>query len=147
MIQESDWVLAVFLAAWAGAMDWRYRRIPNWLTVPGLLAGIAVNAFMGGWPGAKSSLLGAGLGLLILLPFVLVKALGGGDWKLIGAVGACLGPARLIAVLIGSMLLGLVETLTSTLGSSALQELGGMLLFLVVLLVLPNGLFGRGRHA
>lgn len=103
MIQESGWLMAVFLAAWAGAMDWRYRRIPNWLTVPGLLAGIALNTSTNGWAGAKSSLLGAGLGLLILLPFVLVKALGGGDWKLIGAVGACLGPTRLVAVLIGSM--------------------------------------------
>jgi prepilin peptidase CpaA len=103
MIQESGWLLAVFLAAWAGALDWRYRRIPNWLTLPGLLAGIAVNTAANGWPGTKTSLLGAGLGLLILLPFVLVKALGAGDWKLIGAVGACLGPARLIAVLVGSM--------------------------------------------
>lgn len=103
MTQESGWFLAVFLAVWAGAMDWRYRRIPNWLTVPGLLAGIAVNTTTAGWAGAKASLLGAGLGLLILLPFVLIKALGGGDWKLIGAVGACLGPTRLIAVLIGSM--------------------------------------------
>jgi len=104
MIQENGWLLAAFLAAWAGALDWKYRRIPNWLTVSGLLAGIAVNVFMTGWPGAKAALLGAGLGLLILLPFVLIKALGGGDWKLIGAVGACLGPARLIEVLIGSML-------------------------------------------
>lgn len=103
MIQYSGWVVAVFLAAWAGALDWRYRRIPNWLTVPGLLAGIAVNAFAEGWPGAKGAILGAGLGLLILLPFVLIKALGAGDWKLIGAIGACLGPTRLIAILLGSM--------------------------------------------
>src|ERR1700758_5684788 len=103
MMQESGWVLAVFLAAWAGALDWRYRRIPNWLTVPGLLAGIAVNAFMSGWPGAKSSLLGAGLGLLVLLPFVLIRALGAGDWKLTGALGACLGPTRLVVVLVGSI--------------------------------------------
>ena len=41
MIQDSGWLLAVFLALWAGGLDWRYRRIPNWLTVPGLLAGIA----------------------------------------------------------------------------------------------------------
>jgi prepilin peptidase CpaA len=103
MMQNSGWLLAGFLALWAGALDWRYRRIPNWLTVPGLLAGIAVNAVASGWSGAKSSLLGAGLGLAVLLPFVLIKALGAGDWKLIGALGACVGPTRLIAVLIGSM--------------------------------------------
>lgn len=104
MIRESGLFLAVFLALWAGALDWRYRRIPNWLTVPGLLAGIAVNTIAGRWPGAKTSLLGAGLGLLLLLPFVVIKALGAGDWKLIGAIGACLGSARLVEVLIGSVL-------------------------------------------
>jgi len=103
MMQNSGLLLAGFLALWAGALDWRYRRIPNWLTVPGLLAGVAVNAVAGGWSGAKGSLLGAGLGLAVLLPFVLIKALGAGDWKLIGALGACLGPMRLIAVLVGSM--------------------------------------------
>jgi len=104
MIRESGLFLAVFLALWAGALDWRYRRIPNWLTVPGLLAGIAVSTIAGGWAGAKASLLGAGLGLLLLLPFVVIKALGAGDWKLIGAIGACLGSGRLIEVLIGSVL-------------------------------------------
>ncbi len=103
MVKESGWLLAGFLALWAGGLDWRYRRIPNWLTVPGLVAGIAVNTLADGWPGAKIALLGAGLGLLLLLPLVLVKALGAGDWKLIGALGACLGSTRLIAVLIGSM--------------------------------------------
>src|SRR6201998_778273 len=101
MIQESGWLLAVFLARWAGVLDWRYRRIPNWLTLPGLLAGIAVNTLANGWAGAKTSLLGAGLGLLLLLPFVVIKALGAGDWKLIGAIGACLGTGRLIAGLMG----------------------------------------------
>ena len=104
MLKGSVWVLAVFLAVWAGGMDWRYRRIPNWLTVPGLVAGIAVNAALSGWAGVKSSLLGAGLGLLILLPFVLIRALGGGDFKLVGAVGALLGPGRLVDVLVVSML-------------------------------------------
>jgi prepilin peptidase CpaA len=103
MVKDSGWLLAGFLALWAGGLDWRYRRIPNWLTVPGLVAGIAVNTLVDGWPGTKISLLGAGLGLLLLLPLVLMRALGAGDWKLIGALGACLGSTRLIAVLIGSM--------------------------------------------
>jgi branched-chain amino acid transport system permease protein len=50
-------------------------------------------------------------------------------------------------VLLGSILLGLCESLTTTLYSSALQNLAGMVLFLLVLLVLPNGLLGaRGRR-
>jgi prepilin peptidase CpaA len=106
--------LAVILAALAGWTDWRSRRIPNWLTVPGLLVGIAVNAVAGGWGGIKTSLLGAGLGLLLLLPFVFVRSLGAGDWKLAGALGAFVGPGILVDVLMGSvfvagiMALGLV---------------------------------------
>ena len=104
MLKDSVWLLATFLALWAGGMDWRYRRIPNWLTVPGLAVGIVVNTLLSGWPGAKASLLGAGLGLLVLLPFVLIRALGGGDFKLVSALGAFLGPGRLVDVLIVSML-------------------------------------------
>ena len=40
------------------------------------------------------------MGLGLLLPFVLIRSLGGGDWKLIGALGAFLGPPRLIVVLV-----------------------------------------------
>jgi prepilin peptidase CpaA len=97
------WLLAAGFSLISGWTDWRWRRIPNWLTVPGLIVGILANTLIGRWPGAKSSLLGAGLGLLLLLPFVLLRSLGAGDWKLMGALGAILGPERLIAVLVGTI--------------------------------------------
>lgn len=97
-------MLATIPAVIAGWTDWRSRRIPNWLTVPALLIGIGINTLAMGWGGAKESLLGAGLGLALLLPFVLLRSLGGGDWKLVGALGAFLGPARLIAVLLATIL-------------------------------------------
>jgi prepilin peptidase CpaA len=100
MLKQGVWMLATIPAVIAGWTDWRSRRIPNWLTVPALLLGIAANSLALGWSGAKESLLGAGLGLGLLLPFVLVRSLGGGDWKLVGALGAFLGPPRLIAVLV-----------------------------------------------
>ncbi|MGA8375282.1 MAG: A24 family peptidase [Candidatus Sulfotelmatobacter sp.] len=106
--------LAVVFAVAAGFTDWRSRRIPNWLTVPGLLVGIAVNAATSGVGGLKTSLLGAGLGLLVLLPFVIVRSLGAGDWKLAGALGAFVGPGVLVNLLMvsvfvaGIMALGLV---------------------------------------
>lgn len=96
-------VLAVALAIIAAWMDWRERRIPNWLTVPGLLIGIAVNGLAGGWLGLRASLLGAGLGLLLLLPFVFLRSLGAGDWKLAGAVGAFVGPGVLTDLLMASV--------------------------------------------
>ena len=103
-IRARAWMLAVVLALAAGWTDWRSRRIPNWLTVSGLIAGLAVRSLAGGWSGAKDSLLGAGLGLAVLLPFVLIRSLGAGDWKLVGALGAFLGPQRLIAVLVTAIL-------------------------------------------
>jgi branched-chain amino acid transport system permease protein len=57
------------------------------------------------------------------------------------------GIGSIPGVLIGALLLGVAEALTVTLASSALQELVGMALFLLVLFVMPNGLFGaKGRR-
>lgn len=104
LLREAPWVVASTLALAAGYTDARSRRIPNWLTVPALFAGIAANTLAAGWPGTKDSLLGAGLGLALLLPFVIIRALGAGDWKLVGALGACLGVGQLPAVLLVSVM-------------------------------------------
>ena len=94
---------AVLLALVAGWTDYKSRRIPNWLTVPGLLLGVIVNSLVWGWPGSKTSLLGAILGLALLLPFVMVKSLCAGDWKLAGALGAFVGASVLLDLLLGSV--------------------------------------------
>ncbi|HEY3972520.1 MAG TPA: prepilin peptidase [Candidatus Sulfotelmatobacter sp.] len=94
---------AIVLAMIAGWTDLRSRRIPNWLTVPGLVIGIVSNTALNGWSGLKTSLLGAAVGLALLLPFVLLRSLGAGDWKLAGALGAFTGPGLLIDVLLGSV--------------------------------------------
>ena len=93
----------MLLALVAGWTDYKRRRIPNWLTVPGLVVGISLNATASGWSGLKFSLLGAGLGLLLLLPFVLLRSLGAGDWKLAGALGAFVGASVLLDLLLGSV--------------------------------------------
>jgi prepilin peptidase CpaA len=106
---------AAGVAGWAGWLDWRVGKIPNWLTIPALLGGLAVRAFFWGWPGTKASLEGAGISLGVLLPFVILRGLGAGDWKLMGALGAFLGPQRIVVVLLGTVLIagvmGMVEVI------------------------------------
>jgi len=94
---------AAALAVLAGWTDLRYRRIPNWLTVPALVVGLALNTILGGRTGLKDAALGVAVGLALLLPFVLVRSLGAGDWKLAGALGAFTGPALLLNLLVVSV--------------------------------------------
>ena len=121
-IQFGPWIPAVLIAIVAGILDWRYRRIPNWLTVSGLLAGVAINTILYRWPGLKSALLGALLGLGLLLPFVMIRSLGAGDWKLAGALGACLGPRQLLSVLIGTILVAGVMALALVIWKGRLKR-------------------------
>ena len=94
---------ALVLAFIAAVTDFRSRRIPNWLTVPAFVVGVTANSFFSGWGGLKTSLLGTLVGLGVLLPFVLLRSLGSGDWKLAGALGAFTGPGLLIDLLLLSI--------------------------------------------
>src|SRR5208283_1734940 len=118
----APWIPAVLVAIGAGILDWRYRRIPNWLTVSGLAAGVAVNTILYRWPGLKAALLGTLLGLGLLLPFVLIRSLGAGDWKLAGALGACLGPHQLLSVLAGTILVAGVMALALVIWKGRLKR-------------------------
>ena len=118
----APWIPAVLVAMVAGILDSRYRRIPNWLTVSGLAAGVAVNTILYRWPGLKAALLGTALGLGLLLPFVLVRSLGAGDWKLAAALGACLGPRQLLSVLMGTILVAGVMALAVVIWKGRLKR-------------------------
>lgn len=121
-LQTAPWILAGLVATVAGILDWRYRRIPNWLTLSGFAAGVAVNTILQHWPGLKAALLGALLGLGLLLPFVLIRSLGAGDWKLAGALGACLGPGQMLSVLMGTILVAGVMALGLVIWKGRLKQ-------------------------
>ena len=88
----------------ASATDlWKFK-VYNALTFPTLVLGLAVSAWLGGFAGLFSSLLGAALGLGLLVVFFAAGGVGAGDVKLLMAVGAWLGPYLTYQVFIASAL-------------------------------------------
>ena len=115
-------VTLVALVTAAGWSDFRTRRIPNWITVPGAALGFALQAWYGGFEGALASLTGAGLGLGIFIGLYFVGGMGAGDVKLFGAVGALVGPQALILVFVFTGLVGGIAALGLSLFRRRLRQ-------------------------
>lgn len=85
MLWKSIIIGFVVAAAYA---DIRTRRIPRELTLAALVAGLLFHAITGGFTG---SLIAAGLAFALSMAMFSIGAIGGGDVKLIAALGAMLG--------------------------------------------------------
>lgn len=96
---------AVLLLA-ATATDLRSRRIPNRLTIPAAALGLALQAGLYGWPGLQRAAFGCALGFALLLVPCLLGWIGGGDVKLLAAVGAAQGPVLTLSAGLYGMLVG-----------------------------------------
>lgn len=104
----------------ASFMDIRERRIPNVLTVTGMIAGPVLWGFLGGTGMAIDALLGAGFALTGGMALFALGALGGGDAKLLAVVGAFLGPARLLVACLVIAFLGGLLALAVAIGTRRL---------------------------
>ena len=85
---------AVLMSSIAAITDLRGRRIPNWLTYTGLLLAVSARTMVWGWAGLKSGLAGVLVAGSIFCLLFFLGAMGGGDVKLMGAVGAWVGPSQ-----------------------------------------------------
>lgn len=96
----------VYLVAIIAAVtDVRTGKVPNWLTVPALLVGLGLNVGFLGVGGLKASLAGTAIGISIWFVMPIIGTpLGGGDVKLLAAIGALRGPHFLLYVLVLSCL-------------------------------------------
>jgi len=92
--------LALVVSAAAALTDWRTGHIPNWLTLGSMGLALILHAAYGaakdGFRGALGALVSVLLGVFVcsLVPFFLYRknGMGGGDVKLLAALGAMCGP-------------------------------------------------------
>lgn len=89
-------VLLVLLLV-AAMIDLRTFRIPNLITMPFAVGALTYYGVLYHYSGLLFSLAGLGVGLLLLLVPYMLGGLGGGDVKLLGMVGAFLGPKAVVS--------------------------------------------------
>jgi prepilin peptidase CpaA len=92
----------------AATWDWRWRRIPNWLTVSAAICGLAFHLTTAGWAGLGKSLAGFAVGFALLLVLWIIGGGGAGDVKFMAALGAWLGPVPIVIVFVLSAALVLL---------------------------------------
>ena len=97
---------ALICVSIAVVTDVRHHRIPNWLTIPMMLLGLILNGLFYGLDGFFMSLKGLALGFALLFFVYLLGGMGGGDVKLLAAVGALLGPRMVFIAFIWTALVG-----------------------------------------
>jgi prepilin peptidase CpaA len=119
---ETKHVVVLLIAFVACITDLRTRRIPNVLTFGAAAAGLAFHTLFPQGDG----FVGAGLGLVVgvvvfFIPFAL-GGLGGGDVKLLGALGAWLGVSEVVWLALYTGVAGGVMAIVVSLATGYLRQ-------------------------
>ena len=117
-----EWTAVGSVAAVAAVCDVRTGRIPNALTFGAAAAGFMFSAIHAGPSGLSTSLLGCVVGLGLFLPFFMLRGMGGGDVKLLAAIGAWLGPIGALQAALWASLAGGVLAVVVSISSGYLFD-------------------------
>jgi len=102
----------------AAAVDLWMRRVPNYLTVPAAVMGLAYHTLAPGGQGILFALAGFAVGFfLLLMPWILGGG-GMGDVKLLAALGTWLGPLMILVAFGGSTLIAAATAIVVLAGNT-----------------------------
>ena len=95
MVFKINPILIFFLSSIlvvSAVIDLKTQKIPNLITFPAMIVGIIYHCVISKWAGLLFSLEGLALGIALFIIPYLMGGMGAGDAKLVGAVGAIIGP-------------------------------------------------------
>ena len=116
------WWPVLALLVVATVVDIHSRRIPNWLVLPFLAAGVIVNTASYGVKGLGRSMGGIALAVAVTGVLCWLRGMGMGDLKLCAAVGGWIGPGQLGIALVATGLAGGVLALIWAACHGSLRE-------------------------
>jgi len=130
--------LALVLVTLASVWDLRTGRIPNALTYPVILIGPFIALLPWAGPDIWNSLAGLAVAFLPALALWMMGALGGGDVKLLAAVGGLLGYPLILDTLFYSLIAGAGMGLTLVVWRGQLSGFGQRLWLALIALTAPK---------
>jgi prepilin peptidase CpaA len=134
------WIPLAILAI-ACIYDFRSREIPDWIPILLIVTAAVAVGFDGISVSFYQLLLGVLVGFGVMATFGLAGGLGGGDVKLVAALGAWLGPIALLVVLFWIALIGMLLAIGFRLaGKKDLPYAPAIALGFAVFLIWPQGI-------
>ncbi len=119
-------LILLLLLGMAAVHDLVWRRIPNRLVLCGLACAALWHLMSAQpWTASALGLAGAALGLLLLLPLYAQRAMAAGDVKLLAMVGAFVGPAALLEIILFTVVIGALMGCAIALRHGRLGEMLG----------------------
>ena len=106
----------------ASVFDVKSRRIPNFITFPAFLFGLALHLALGGWRQLLSALAAGVICGLVFLVFYIAGGMGAGDVKLIMAVGCIAGLSHVAYLLVLTAISGGVMAVIYAMMRGKLQQ-------------------------
>jgi prepilin peptidase CpaA len=123
--------LAVGLAACA--TDVLSRKVPNTLTGFAVISGVAAHTLLPGGQGLVHAAIGMLVGLAVFFPFFALGGMGGGDVKLMAALGTWIGWSPIVWTALYGAVAGGVMAVAVGLAHGylrqAISNIGGLLVF------------------
>lgn len=125
LVMDPRTVVLFCLLVLAAVIDVRSHRIPNWLTLSGIAAGLVYSVFVPFWGrhGFLWSLAGVAIGFGALFPFWLLRMMGAGDVKLMAMTGSLLGAQAVLPALFGTLVAGGVFAIGFSVRHGRLREM------------------------
>ena len=108
---QTPFIMLTIILVLATYTDIVAHRIPNILSLGGALIGISMHSSFNGFDGFLFSLGGLAVGLVLFLPFYMLRGMGAGDVKLMAAVGSFVGPQLALAAVAGTLIAGTILAL------------------------------------
>lgn len=144
-----DITLTALLAA-AVVSDLKFRKIPNALTLTAAAAAFAINGIAAGTHGMLFSGAGFAVGVALMLVPFMFGGLGGGDVKLLAAVGAFKGAAFVALTFLGAAAIGGVIALVLAIKRKQLRASLSRIKTILILLsgrMNPGGVLNKDAGA